>query len=312
MEKKYVLALSELGRYDHEIAGGKGANLGELSSKFAVPNGMVVSSHSFREFIVLNCMAEDIFQLENKPDNFIAQKLKGKILSGEFPQSMLEEIYVRMKNFYSDFVAVRSSAVFEDSGEASWAGQLETYTNVRKENVADAVKKCWASLFSDRAIAYYTAQKNKKGLGIAVVIQEMLEPETSGICFTANPITNNTNEIVIEAGFGLGEAIVSGQVTPDLYIVKKDTFEISKIVIAEQEKMLMRHEGKTKEIILPNEKCTSQKLDEEKIIQLARKATEIEAHYGRPQDIEWAYSGGKLYFLQARPITTLQSGFRKP
>ncbi|MBI2598418.1 MAG: PEP/pyruvate-binding domain-containing protein, partial [Candidatus Diapherotrites archaeon] len=160
----------------------------------------------------------------------------------------------------------RSSAIFEDSGEASWAGQLETFTNIQQNNILEHIKKCWASLFSQRACAYYHNQKEKKALEMGVVVQEMVDAKVSGICFTANPVTKNQDEILIEAGFGIGENIVGGKITPDLYVVDKKTLEIKKI---------------------------------------AKQALLIEEHYGVPQDTEWAIKGNNLFFLQARPITTL-------
>lgn len=307
MEKQYVVALNSLRKHHHKIAGGKGANLGELASKFKVPPGVVVSSHSFRDFAEHNGLSESIGKIQKSHDVELASKISGSIVCAAMPRHIENEIISAISNLKNDFVAVRSSAVFEDSGEASWAGQLETYTNIPKAKVLEHVKKCWASLFSDRALTYYHSQEQKRDLEMAVVVQEMLAPQTSGICFTANPLTGSKDEVVIEAGFGLGEAVVSGQITPDFYVVNKNSMTIEKVQVNRQEKMLGFVEGKTAELAVPEELVSLQKLAGKNILELAQRAVEIERHYGFPQDIEWALENNELYFLQARPITTLRN-----
>jgi len=204
-------------------------------------------------------------------------------------------------------VAVRSSATAEDSSTASWAGELDTYLNTTEKNLIGRVKDCWSSLFTARAIFYRFEKglRNSK-VSVAVVIQEMVQSEISGIAFTVHPVTKNKNQMIIEAGFGLGEAIVSGQITPDSYVIDKRDFSILDINIAEQQKMLVRKTGAGnvwKNVHCQKTEC--QKLSGQQIIQLAKICSGIEKHYGKPEDIEWAFAGGKFFITQSRPITTL-------
>ncbi len=226
---------------------------------------------------------------------------------------------------YKGLVAVRSSATAEDSKVASWAGELETYLNVSEKNLIKSVMKCWSSLFTPRAIFYAFEKgiyKKKpavsspplrgrgKGRGIlsvsvAVVVQKMVQSEISGICFTVHPVTKDYNQMVIEAAWGLGEAIVGGQVTPDTYVVHKDDFSILDIAVSEQSFYLKR--GSTGGTIRANWRTPNakQKLTGRQIVELAKLCKKIEQHYRRPQDIEWARAKGKFYITQSRPITTL-------
>ncbi|MDO8443672.1 MAG: PEP/pyruvate-binding domain-containing protein [Candidatus Azambacteria bacterium] len=181
-----------------------------------------------------------------------------------------KEILAEFKKLKTKYVAVRSSATAEDSLSASWAGQLESYLNVTEKNLLESIEKCRASIDSPRAKAYRTQKKlNKKKISVAVIIQKMVQSETSGICFTANPVTGDRNEMVIEAGQGLGEAIVGGKITPKTYIINKKSIGFGNL------------SG------------------------LAKLCLEIEKLFKYPQDIEWAIAKGKIYILQSRPITTL-------
>jgi len=305
-QKTYVAHFKELRKNNHALVGGKGANLGELASKFNVPNGLVVSKHAFNDFIEHNKITDSIIALQSNPNAKLSKEIQQKVLTASFPNHVQKEIKQKLPLLSNDFVSVRSSAIFEDSGESSWAGQLETYLNIHKKDVLENVRNCWGSLFSDRVVVYYSNQKDKKNLEMAVVIQEMLNPEVSGVCFTVNPISKNSNELLIEAGFGLGESIVSGEITPDLYIVNKTDLTIEKVEINSQEKMLTFADGKTTEVKVSEERVSKQKLTGRKIFELAKKAIEIENHYSEPQDIEWALQSDELYFLQSRPITTLK------
>lgn len=305
MEENLVLKITAIGKEHTPVAGGKGANLGELSKKAVVPKGFVILSNSFKKFVSYNDLDTHISRISGEHTPELLQKTSKKICEGIFPKILEIEILENLNLLEKNFFAVRSSAVFEDSCDASWAGQLETFTNIKKPDVLQNVKKCWASLFSQRAINYYKNQENKKALEMAVVIQEMIGAKKSGICFTANPVTNNTEEIIIEAGFGLGESVVGGQITPDLYIVDKKSFEIKKIEVNKQEKMLALLNGKTAQTSVPVHRSGKQKLSEKEIKEIAKKAVEIENHYGQPQDTEWAIKGKQLFFLQTRPITTL-------
>ena len=220
-------------------------------------------------------------------------------------------------------VAVRSSATAEDSSVASWAGELETYLNITEKNVITSVKKCWSSLFTPRAIFYafekgfYKAKKSptspnpssgrrgiKTQISVAVVVQKMVQSEVSGISFTVHPVTKDKNQMVVEAGFGLGEAIVGGMVTPDTYIIHKNDFSILDINVSEQTFAIVRSEKGNRQQAL-GKSGGKQKLTGKQIVEIAKICKNIEKHYGKPQDIEWAFEKGKFYITQSRPITTL-------
>ena len=203
-------------------------------------------------------------------------------------------------------VAVRSSATAEDSKTASWAGELETYLNVTEKYVIKYVIRCWSSLFTPRAIFYRFEKKlHKKPVSVAVVIQEMVQSEISGIAFTVHPVTKDRNQMVIEAGFGLGEAIVSGQITPDTYVVHKDDFSILDINVSEQTMAIVKSGAKNIHKKLSAKRGGKQKLSGKQIVEIAKLCKKIEQHYKHPQDIEWAFCKGKFFITQSRPITTL-------
>ena len=216
------------------------------------------------------------------------------------------EIIKEFKRLKTRFVAVRSSATAEDSKIASWAGELETYLNVTENNLIKSVIKCWSSLFTPRAIFYRFEKKlHKQKVSVAVVIQKMVQSEISGICFSVHPITKDKNQMVIEAGFGLGEAIVGGKITPDTYVIHKNNFSILDINVSEQNIAIVRSRTGNLEKKLTPKQGGKQKLSLKQIIELTKICRGIEKHYKHPQDIEWAFEKGKFYITQARPITTL-------
>ena len=233
--------------------------------------------------------------------------IRDLIHDAKLPKDLQQDILIEFKKLKTQFVAVRSSATAEDSSQASWAGELETYLNTTEKNLLGKVKSCWSSLFTSRAIFYRfeKGMRNSK-VSVAVVIQQMVASEISGICFTVHPVTKDKNQLIIEAGFGLGEAIVSGQITPDSYVVSKKDLSILDINIAEQKKMLARkgQSGNSWQAV-PKNKQQSQKLTGRQIIELANICLQIEKHYKKPEDIEWAWAKGKFYITQSRPITTL-------
>lgn len=203
-------------------------------------------------------------------------------------------------------VAVRSSAVAEDSKEASWAGQLETYLNVDKTGLIDAIKKCWDSVNSEHAREYARQQNvSEADKAVGVVVQKMVDSDVSGVMFTANPVTNNRGEIIIEAIYGLGELIVQGSVTPENFIINKKTSEVISTSPNRQDRMLVYKGGKNVEVEVSDAKLQGSTLSDKNLKDLISAAQNIEEHYGVPQDIEWAIEGGKLYITQSRPITTL-------
>ncbi|MDP7195737.1 MAG: PEP/pyruvate-binding domain-containing protein, partial [SAR202 cluster bacterium] len=217
-----------------------------------------------------------------------------------------KKIQKEFKNLNTEYVAIRSSATAEDSKSAAWAGQLDTFLNTTEDDLLEKVKRCWASLFTPRAIFYRFEQGLRDShVSVAVVIQKMIDSEKSGIAFSVHPVTEDPNQLIIEAGFGLGEAVVSGQITPDAYTVSKKDNHIIDININEQAKALYRNKngGNTWQEL--KEEGKEQVLTEKHIIELSNLIKQIENHYSSPQDIEWAFENNKFYITQSRPITTL-------
>ncbi len=333
---KYIIWLSELGKDDIALAGGKGANLGEMyNSGMPVPQAFVVSTLAYSEFLVETGLKEKIQEkLESLDEenteklNSIAEEIRKMILAEQMPKEIEEEILesyenisidkealrgigkdalaILSKGFELTFVAVRSSATAEDSSETSFAGQNETFLNVKgKQVLLESVKKCWASLFTSRSLYYQI--KNKiigKNILIAVIVQQMLSSDKSGVIFSHDPINENNN-IVIEAVFGLGEGIVSGKIKPDHYVVDRN-IKILESEIANKKIALIRNSaGETQQVSLTPERSNSQVLTNYEIKKLADYAIQLEEHYGKPQDIEFAIDAGVVYIVQTRPITTL-------
>ncbi|OGH88437.1 MAG: hypothetical protein A3J93_04205 [Candidatus Magasanikbacteria bacterium RIFOXYC2_FULL_42_28] len=307
-------------------AGGKGASLGEMTNaKIPVPPGFVVVASAFDRFLKETQLEEEIIARlkEVNPDDTnsvdrASNVIRDTIHDRPFPKDLEKEILTAFDKLEAKFVAVRSSATAEDSAIASWAGELETYLNIERKNVTAAVRTCWSSLFTPRAI-FYRHEKNliDHYVSVAVVVQKMIQSEIAGIAFTVHPVTEDRDQMIIEAGYGLGEAIVSGQVTPDSYVVGKNEMSIIDINVGAQSKKLVKvkkskGEFKGKEDDSANEwielgtEGEKQKLSGKQIIELAKISANIEKHYKFPCDIEWAYEGGKFYITQSRPITTLK------
>ncbi len=323
MPYKYIKWFEELEKGDVSIAGGKGANLGEMrNAGFPVPPGFVVTAKAYFRHLEVNHLNEKIKDYLDGLDtnnvdaiNEASERVKLSILSGAFPDDVREEVisaYRDLANMVGEepFVAVRSSATAEDLPEASFAGQQKTFLNVKGEgDLIQAVKEAWASLFEPRAIFYRTEKGfDHLKVGLAAVVQKMVNSEVSGVMFSVDPVTEDKNTLVIEAAYGLGEYVVSGTVTPDTYKINKKEMKIENKIIANQEIMLIKDEnGKNLSVAVPPEKRKVQKLDDSKIIELAKIGMTIEKHYGFPQDMEWALEKGTLYIVQSRPITTLSS-----
>ncbi len=312
----FVRHFSKLSKKDVAIAGGKGAALGELfNNGLAVPPGFVVITPAFDSFIELNSLDEQIkaalFEVDPKSPASVdeaSQKIRKVIEEGDVPEAVEKAIVSEFTSLATEFVAVRSSATAEDAATASWAGELESYTNVTEEDLVESVKKCWSSLFTPRAI-FYRFEKNLQHqlVSVGVVVQKMVDSQVSGVAFSVNPVTKNYSQIIIEAGLGLGESVVAGIITPDSYLVNKPEEFIEDITVNSQETMICRVKGVSTTIEVPLEIRESQKLKGSQVIELAKTIKHIEKHYGFPVDIEWAYDkcDGKLYVLQSRPITTL-------
>jgi pyruvate,water dikinase len=310
----FVRSFRQIAKKDVGIAGGKGASLGEMTKfGFPVPQGFVVLAPAFDRFLEeADLMVEIDAALHEVNHNDVnsveeaSEKIRDLIRDYEFPEDLGEEILREFSALDSKLVSVRSSATAEDSSIASWAGELESYLNVRKENLLESVKKCWSSLFTPRAIFYrYEKNMQDRKVSVAVVVQEMIQPEVSGVCFTVHPVTQDRDQMVIEAGYGLGEAIVGGKITPDTYVVNKSGKTIAEKNISEQTVMIVKSEDGTKEAKVAKSKEGEQKLTDAQILKVAELCRKIEEHYGYPQDIEWALKGGKIYILQSRPVTTL-------
>lgn len=312
--KDLIKPFSQLSKKDIKIAGGKGASLGEMSQAgIPVPRGFVVLSSVFDRFIKETNLVDKINKTlkkvninKNSTIKNASKKLETVILSKKMPKEIKKEILQNFKKLNSKFVAVRSSATAEDSASAAWAGQLETYLNTTEKTLLENIKKCWASLFTERAIFYRFEKKlHKEKISVAVVVQKMINAEKSGIAFSVHPVTQDKNQLIIEAGFGLGEAVVSGSITPDSYIVNKQGFKILNIGVNKQAKALYKKLKGGVEWKELGERAKKQVLTKKEIVKLSKLIVKIENHYGFPCDIEWAKEKGKFYILQSRPITTL-------
>lgn len=312
---KSIKFFKNINKEDVLKAGGKGASLKEMYDfKIPVPNGFVILSSVYDSFLKENKFDKDIKNILSSIDfkkiktiEKASSKIQSKILKGSFSKELLTDIISSFKKLKTDFVAVRSSATVEDSKDYSWAGQLNTYLFVKEKNLLESIKSCFASLFTSRAIFYRFKNKlNNKKISVAVVVQEMIDSEVSGIAFSIHPVTKDKNQIIIEAGYGQGEAIVSGQITPDSYVVSKNSFEILEKSISFQEKALYRCLKKNlKWKRLLKKDSLKQKLSDENIKRLSKLIKEIECYYSYPVDVEWAFFKNKIYILQSRPVTTL-------
>ncbi len=267
---------------DISLVGGKAASLGELlQADLPVPAGFVVTT--------------DAFRTDMTPD-------------------VVRQIQEEFDKLGAPRVAVRSSAMAEDSVDASWAGQLESYLNVTKDGLIEAIRRCWQSIESARATHYADEHGVKQSdRAVAVVVQAMVDSEVAGVMFTANPVTNNRNELMIEAVYGLGETIVQGWATPESIAFDKRTKKIISRSQHRQTKQLVYKNGKNVELEITASLKNKNILSNKQIIELAALAEKIEKHYHSPQDIEWAYANGRFYIVQSRPITTLRAqSLQKP
>lgn len=309
----FTRTFQKLSKRDVGIAGGKGASLGEMAGAgLPVPPGFVILAGTFDYFLEKTNLAEKIEAMlkkvkhtDSKSVDKASKDIRGLIAKVKMPQDLQIAIQADFKNLKAKFVAVRSSATAEDSKDASWAGELNTYLNIEEKGLIEAVKKCWGSLFTSRAIFYRFEKKfQKQKVSVAVVVQKMVQSEISGISFTVHPVTKDKNQMVIEAGFGLGEAIVGGLVTPDSYIVNKQNLSLMDINVSTQNFAIIKSQNGNIHKKLGKE-GSKQKLQIKQITELAKICKNIEKHYKSPQDIEWAFEKGKFYITQSRPITTL-------
>jgi len=322
MEARNIVWFEEVGRNDIALVGGKGANLGEMTrAQIPVPPGFVVTSNAYSKFIKEAGIENDIYRLftnidvdDNEKLQHVATQAKKLVNSAAIPTEIAQDILTSYRKLGDTaIVAVRSSATAEDLPEASFAGQQRTYLNVYGEQrLLQAVQGCWASLFEPRAIFYRTKQKfDHSKVKLAVPVQRMVQSEVAGVMFTIELISSDTAKIEIEAAYGLGESVVSGDVTPDSYIVDKKSLSILNKTVANQEWALIKNintkslKDSNIKVSIPDNKSNQQKLSDDNIVALAKIALLLEKHYQFPQDIEWALESGKLYIVQTRPITTI-------
>ncbi|HIP25430.1 MAG TPA: pyruvate, water dikinase, partial [Archaeoglobus profundus] len=315
-----VLWLSDVDKNDIPMVGGKAANLGELLRLgIPIPDGFVIDGKTYLNFLEGSGLKEKIMKIlksvnveDTKQLEEASKKIRELIENTPMPKDVEDEIRKAYRRLCEEegeevYVAVRSSATAEDLPDASFAGQQETYLNVKgEEEVVSKVKKCWSSLFTTRAIFYRVQKGFKHGeVSIAVIVQKMVNSEKSGVMFTSHPVTGDKISI-IEAVWGLGEAIVSGKITPDHYEYDRINRKITVVKIAEKKLMITRQDDKTIEIKLDEKKAKERVLSDKEIEELVKIGEIIEEHYECPQDIEWAIEKGKIYILQTRPITTIK------
>jgi phosphoenolpyruvate synthase/pyruvate phosphate dikinase len=311
-----ILGFQEIDRSMLAVAGGKGANLGELSrvDGINVPDGFCVTTEAFKRIIegapAINELLDQLSLLTvNDRDkiNSLSRAIRNTIEGITVPAALTEEITRFLSRFgHDDAWAVRSSATAEDLPTASFAGQQDTYLNIiGKDAIIKHISKCWASLFTERAVTYRIQNGfDHRKVQLAVVVQQMVFPQAAGILFTADPVNGNRKVVSIDAGFGLGEALVAGLVNADNYKVRNGEV-IGKIISTKKLAIYAIKEGGTKEEAIGSERQNSQALTDEQILQLARMGRKIEAHFGQPQDIEWCSIDDQFYIVQSRPITTL-------
>ena len=287
MEDKSTVWLKEVDKKHIPFVGGKGANLGHMFQHFEIPNGFCVTVKAYQDFLEKEGITEEMHGYlegldieDTKKLDEASEKIRLLITSREVPEKLKKEIIENYAKLSNQSVAVRSSATAEDLPTASFAGQQDTYLNISgKSAVIESVKKCWASLFTSRAIYYREKNKfNHKDVGISVVVQEMIHADFAGVMFTVDPI--HKKHVLIEVVEGLGEALVSGQITPNTYFLDNNTLSI-----VEEHLSFEFPLGKLKEI--------------------ARLGKKIAKHFEYPQDVEFCVKNGKIFIVQSRNITTL-------
>lgn len=314
--KKYVLEFQEIDKTRQMVVGGKGGNLGELLKiqGIQVPEGFCVTTESYQKALEQNVAFHallDQLTMLNATDRDqigeISRRIRQTIIETEIPSDVADAVAHYLSQLGDEHAyAVRSSATAEDLPHASFAGQQNTYLNIiGKEAILKHISKCWASLFTDRAVIYRIQNGfDHSQVYLSVVIQRMVFPQSSGILFTADPITSNRKLLSIDASFGLGEALVSGLVSPDCYKVR-DGEIVEKRIATKTLAIYGRKEGGTETHEIDPDQQKTQTLTDQQILQLARIGRQIEAYFGQPQDIEWCLAQDTFYIVQSRPITTL-------
>src|SRR5947209_14304584 len=312
----FVLGFQDIDKTKLMVVGGKGANLGELSriDGIRVPEGFCITTEAYKRIISQTPEFHDLLEhlsllkVEDRErigeiSKKIRSVIEGTVIAKEIAEAVTHFITkLGDKNAY----AVRSSATAEDLPTASFAGQQDTYLNIiGKEAILKHISKCWASLFTERAVTYRLQNGfDHRKVQLAVVVQKMVFPQAAGIVFTADPVTSNRKVLSIDASFGLGEALVSGLVNADSYKVRNGKV-IDKKISTKKLAMYALKDGGTKEQEIEPERQNRQALTDEQILQLERIGRKVEEHFGCPQDIEWCLVDDTFYIVQSRPITTL-------
>ena len=319
---KFIRKFSEINKDMVQECGGKASHLGELTGVgYNVPPGFCVTSAAFLYHLGENAIHstimdisktinyEDVDDIEKK-----ASKIRSLIEDAKLPLDLESEILEGYHNLAADgipnpFVAIRSSVAIKDTNVSSFPGLMDTYHYIKgDEEIIEHVKKCWASVWSGRA----TFARNNKGIDhakaiISPIVQTMINSDIAGIVFTANPVTSNREEMMIEANWGIGESVVSGKTQPDHYILEKNTLKVKSSIIAKKTKMIAKGKNGGREWFdIDPKNADIPTLSNAQIAELAKAAAAIEEHYDYPQDIEWAYMQDRLYILQTRKITTLK------
>ncbi|MDK1025342.1 MAG: PEP/pyruvate-binding domain-containing protein [Gammaproteobacteria bacterium] len=313
-----VLNLSDVKKTDIELVGGKGANLGELLSHgFPIPPGFIIVSAAYQEiFDSLDVRQElaGVNELPPREQEEIAQRIRQEFQSVVVPQSLQEKIQAAHDEIQAlqdkpVIYAVRSSATAEDSANASFAGQHDTYYYVNNDSLLRMVKKCWGSLWTDAAMSYRSSQGiEHTSVRMAVVIQEMIQSDISGVTFTANPLTGDKDEIVSESTWGMGAAIVDGRVSPDRFITRRGDMSLSHRSIADKKFMVparLEQPDSPRLVEVPLELRQKESLTPDQLATVTAWAIKAENHFGSPQDIEWSFHNNNFYMLQSRPITAM-------
>ena len=315
--------LDDVRSTDIETVGGKGASLGELTAAgLPVPPGFVVTAETYRTFLETTGIDADLFETlaVDGGDDLAeaAETARELILDTPVPDEVRADILGAYRQLGEQsetdgdsdsepFVAVRSSATAEDLPDASFAGQHETILNVTAEDLVDRVTECWASLFTERAVHYRnTHEFDHSEVDIAVVVQRMVDADKSGVMFTRHPSTGD-REMIVESAWGLGEAVVSGMVSPDHYVIDPETASVVESTVADKKQRMVKdpETGETALQSVPDDQRTARVLSDAEIERLVELGSRVEDHYGDPQDVEWALADGEVFMLQSRPITTI-------
>jgi pyruvate,water dikinase len=317
MSDRYCVWFDEVTRDDVPLAGGKGANLGDMvQAGLPIPPGYVITAPAYRRVLEQAELETKIDDLLLDLDRSVCDQLqtvepliRDLFVDAPIPEEIQASILAYYRQLGEDLsVAVRSSATAEDLAGASFAGQQETILNVAgEEMLIEAVRRCWSSLFTAQAI-FYRSQRgfDDTPVSMAVVVQKMVDSEKSGVSFTVDPVLRNHYQMVIEGVWGLGEGIVSGRITPDHYKLDRETYEMAFEFIPEKEIMYCQiQDGGVEVLPVPEDRVSARVLNDSELRHLVDLGNRVEDHFGCPQDIEWAVENGVIYLLQSRPITCL-------